>query len=85
MNVFLVTLVALIRRCATLAGSALLTFAIQSWEGWVHGAFLANPKTAALWPVFYLIIEGIQKAWRAENAKKAEAVAVAAAITPPQV
>lgn len=85
MNVILITLVALLRRCATLAGSALLTFVFENWVGWVHGAFLENPSTVALWPVIYLIIEAIQKAWRTARAASADAVAAAAAITPPQV
>lgn len=81
MNVVLTTVWALVRRIATLAGSALLTFVIQNWLGWVHGAFQDNPKTAVIWPVIYLIIEGIQKSWRTTNADK---VAIADAITPPK-
>ena len=79
MNVILVTVWALVRRIATLAGSALLAFVIQGWLGWVHGAFLSNPKTAALWPVVYLIIEAVQKTLRTTNQVK---VAAAVAITP---
>jgi hypothetical protein len=78
-NVVLVTIWALVRRIGTVAGSALLTFLIQNWMGWTQGAFLANPKTAAVWPGVYLIIEGIQKAWRTSNQVK---VAAAVAITP---
>jgi hypothetical protein len=79
MNVVLTTVWALIRRILTAAGSALLTFVIQGWLGWVHGAFLSNPKTAAIWPVVYLLIEGIQKSLRTANQVK---VAAAVAITP---
>lgn len=79
MNVILATVWALVRRILTAAGSALLTFVIQSWLGWVHGAFLANPKTAAIWPLVYLIIEAAQKALRTANQVK---VAAAVAITP---
>ena len=71
MNVFWTTVLSLGRRILTAAGSALLTFVLQSWLGWVHGAFLANPKTAAVWPIVYLIIEGAQKAWRTSKAAKA--------------
>ena len=78
-SVLLTTLGALLRRIATVAGSAIVTFVIQSWLGWVQGSFLSNPKTAALWPGVYLIIEGIQKAWRTSNQVK---VAAAVAITP---
>ena len=69
----LITIGALLRRIGTLAGSALLTFLIQSWMGWVQGGFLANPKTAALWPGVYLVIEGIQKAWRTNTQNKVAA------------
>jgi hypothetical protein len=78
-SVLLVTIGALLRRIATVAGSAIITFVIQSWVGWVHGAFVSNPKTLVLWPGVYLIIEGIQKAWRTSNQVK---VAAAVAITP---
>ena len=79
MNVVLTTVWALVRRILTAAGSALLTFVIQGWFGWVHGAFLSNPKTAAVWPLVYLIIEAVQKTLRTANAVK---VAAAVAITP---
>ena len=78
-SVLLTTLGALLRRIATVAGSAIVTFVIQSWLGWVQGSFLSNPKTAALWPGVYLVLEGIQKSLRTANAVK---VAAAVAITP---
>lgn len=82
MNVVLITIWALMRRFATLAGSAILTFVIESMVGWAQGAFLANPKTAAVWPLVYFIIEGLQKAWRVAQAKKAAALLVAITLTP---
>ena len=73
-SVLLITVGALLRRIATVAGSAIVTFMIQGWLGWVQGSFLSNPKTAALWPGVYLIIEGIQKAWRTSNQVKVAAI-----------
>lgn len=63
-SVWMSTVGALLRRIVLLAGSALITFAIENLMGWVQAGFLADPKTAAVWPVVYLLLEAIQKFWR---------------------
>lgn len=55
---------AVVRRFALIAGAGLLAFALESWTGWIKTAFLADPATAVVWPVVYAILEFIQKLLR---------------------
>jgi len=64
----LITLGAIVRRFGTLAGTALLAFALEHWAGWLQGALQGDPKAAGWLPVIYFVIEFAQKYIR-EHAK----------------
>lgn len=55
---------AFLRRLAAVAGSAIITFVIANWAGWVRESLGDDPRVLQLWPLVLLIIEAIQKAIR---------------------
>jgi hypothetical protein len=70
-NPLVATVVALLRRFATLAGSAVLAFIAENVMGWAQQSFLVDPKTAVVWPLAYFVVEFVQKYWREHKAAKA--------------
>jgi len=68
MNPLVATVVALVRRIATLAGSAVVAFVIENLVGWTEQGFLADPSTAVIWPIVYVLIEAVQKYLRERRA-----------------
>ncbi len=65
MTAFAIWLKAMIRRILTVAGSAILTYIIANWQGWVNQGIAGDEKAMTAWPLILLIFEAIQKALRA--------------------
>jgi len=61
---------AILRRFATIAGSALLTYCSDNWITWLHSAINTNEKIAIYWGVIYIAIEFVQKAIRESKKQK---------------
>jgi len=67
MSPILVTIGALLRRIGLAAGSGLLAYVIENYMGWLEQGFLADPKTAVLWPIIWVTLEVIQKYLREQT------------------
>lgn len=61
MSPLLRTIGALLRRFGLAAGTGLLACAVAGWPGWAESALKSDGATAAIWPVFWLVAEGVQK------------------------
>lgn len=60
----LTTFLAILRRFATLAGTALLAMMNDNWREWLEKA-INGDSSAIIWlPLIYAAVEAIQKYWR---------------------